>query len=211
MRTVSIVSRDSKKKVLKAAKNLSRLGINPLTQGNISLRDPSTGLIIITPHDFSYEAMTEDDLVVIDDHGTVKEGERAPSAESPVHCVVYRERPEVNGIVHSEPLYANAFGVIHREIPPVYVNMAIDVRGSVPVMPFADSGNEKFGFEMLKVMGKRDAVIWASHGLLTVGKTLEDAFHCTITVELGARMYHIALCHGKPIAIPQAKIDSLIG
>jgi L-fuculose-phosphate aldolase len=207
----STVSRELRKNVLKVAKNLSVLGINPLTQGNISLRDPSSGLIIITPHDFSYETMTEDDLVVIDDHGKVKEGRLAPSNESPVHCVVYRERAEVNGIVHSEPLYANAFGIIHHDIPPVYVNMGIDVGGSVPVMPFADSGNEKFGYKMLEVMGKRDAVIWASHGLLTVGKTLDEAFHCTITVELGAHMYHIALCHGKPIAIPQAKINNLIG
>lgn len=211
MSSRSRVSRELKTRVLKAARDLNELRLNPLTQGNISVRDPDSGLIVITPHDFPYARMTEDDLVVVDDHGNVKEGKHAPSSETPVHCVVYRERPGMNGVVHSEPVYCNAFGVIHHEIPPVYVNMAIDAGGAIPVMPFADSGNEAFGYEMLKVMGQRKAVIWASHGLLTMGPTVEDAFHCTITVELGAQMYHIALCHGTPIAIPQEKIDSLIG
>jgi L-ribulose-5-phosphate 4-epimerase len=207
----SYVPRELKMQVLRTAKELSEFKINPLTQGNISARDPSTGLIVITPHDLPYTTMVEEDLVVIDEHGNRKEGKREVSHESPIHCVVYRERRNVNGIVHSEPVYTNGFGAIHKEIAPIYVNMAIDVGGAVPVMPFADSGNESFAYEMLRVMGNLRAVIWANHGLLTVGDTLDAAFHCTMTVELGAKMYHIALCHGVPIAIPESKIVSLMG
>lgn len=193
MSSKSCVPRALKKQVLQTAKELSALKINPLTQGNISARDPATRLIVITPHNLPYSSMTERDLVVIDEHGNQKEGKREPSAESPIHCVVYRERININGIVHSEPVYANAFGAIHLAIPPIYVNMAIDVGGGVPVMQFADSGNESFAYEMLKVMGTLKAVIWANHGLLTVGDTLYAAFHSTITIELGQR-YIISRC-----------------
>ena len=200
-----------KSHVLKTAKQLMELGINPLTQGNISTRDPKTNLIVITPHDFSYEEMTEEDLVVVDMEGNQVEGTREPSAETAVHCTVYRERPHIFGVIHSEPIYANAFGIINMPIEPVFVNMAIDVGGAVPVMPFADSGNRNFGTKMLEVMGDRNAVIWANHGMLAMGETLDKAFHCTVTVEIGAKMFHLALSHGKPYVIPQEKIASLIG
>ena len=206
----TVFMRDQKEMVLSYAKKMRALNLTPLTQGNISARDETTGLIVITPHDYSYDLMTIHDLVVIDLFGNVKDGFRTPSEESPVHCQVYRERSEVMGVVHSEPIYTNAFGALEREIEPVFVNMALDVGGSVPVMPFADSGSADFGTEMLKVMGKKNAVIWAAHGLLTVGTTLERAFHCTVMVEMGAQIYHIGLAHGTPIALPQAKIDELM-
>ena len=205
----TVFMQNQKESVLSYAKKMRDLNLTPLTQGNISTRDKESGLIVITPHDYSYDLMTIHDLVVIDSSGKVKDGFRSPSEEAPVHCEVYRERPEVMGVVHSEPIYTNAFGALEKEIEPVFVNMALDVGGSVPVMPFADSGCADFGTEMLKVMGKKNAVIWGAHGLLTVGKTLQSAFHCTVMVEMGAQIYHISLAHGTPIALKQAKIDEL--
>lgn len=202
---------DMKKEVLHIVKELMKLGLNPLTQGNVSQRDPETDHVVITPHDYSYEDMKEEDLVVVDLNGNVIDGFREPSAEMWVHLVVYKERPHINGVVHSEPIYANAFGIINKPIEPVFVNMAIDVGGAVPVMPFADSGNKEFGYRMLDVMGEVNAVIWANHGMLAMGETLDKAFHCTVTVEIGAQMYHLSLSHGEPYAIPQEKIQSLIG
>ncbi|MFA5467740.1 MAG: class II aldolase/adducin family protein [Sphaerochaetaceae bacterium] len=207
----SVVPFALKSKVLSVAKQLMELKINPLTQGNISAREPGMDFIVITPHDFSYQDMVEEDLVVVDLEGNIVEGVRQPSSETPVHCAVYKAKPHVHGVIHSEPIYANAFGIINKPIEPVFVNMAIDVGGAVPIMPFADSGNEDFGEEMLKVMGEMNAVVWANHGLLTIGTTLENAFHCTVTVELGAKMYHLALLHGEPYRIPDEKISTLIG
>jgi ribulose-5-phosphate 4-epimerase/fuculose-1-phosphate aldolase len=150
-------------------------------------------------------------VVVVDPDGTQVEGNHAMSAETPVHLAVYEGRSDCGAIVHAEPIYTNAFGVLHKAIEPVYVNMAIDVGGSVPVMPFMDSGSWEFGREMLKVMGTRNAVIWANHGMLSVGADLAQALHCAFNVEMAAKVYSIALQHGEPIAIPQEKIDSLIG
>ena len=63
---------------------------------------------------------------------------------------------------------------------------------------------------MLKEMDGKNAIVWACHGLLTIGTTLEEAFHCTVMVEQGAKIFHLALCHGKPYAIDQLTLDKLI-
>jgi len=189
---------------------IAQVGLVPLTQGNLSIRDPETGLIVITPHDYPYDRMTEDDVVVVDLAGNVVEGTRAPSDETQVHLAVYEQRPEVMGIVHAEPVYTNAFGAVHQPITTLHVGMAIDVGGDVPVMPFMNSGSRQFGYEMLKVMGDKNAVIWANHGMLAVGKTLKKAIHCTVMVEMTAKIQFVAQQLGEPVSIPEDVFRSLI-
>lgn len=197
--------------VVKYAQDAAARGLVANTQGNLSARDPETGLIAITPHDYPYEIMTPDDVVIVSPDGQTVEGRHAPSAETPVHCVVYRERPQVNGIVHTEPIYVNCFGAVGRPIKPVIVSVAVAVGGDVPVMPFAPSGSESFAYRMLDVMGDRTAVIWANHGLLTTGHSLHSAFRCTVTVESGAQIYYLALQLGQPTSVPVDVLQKISG
>ncbi len=200
-----------KQQLVKGAGQVAQIGLVPLTQGNLSLRDPISGIILVTPHDYPYDQLTAEDVVAVDLDGNVIEGKREPSSESPVHLAVYEKRPQVRAIVHAEPIYTNVFGVLHRPIAPLHVGALIDVGGEVPVMPFAPSGSRQFGYDMLEVMGDRNAVVWANHGMLAVGDTLSKAIHCTVMVEIAAQMYHMALQHGQPHLIPADMRDQLIG
>ena len=200
-----------KEELIAGAALVARIGLVPLTQGNLSLRDPQSGSILITPHDYPYDQLTADDVVVLDLDGNVLEGTREPSHESPVHLAVYERRPEALGIVHAEPIYTNVFGVLHMPIAPLHVNTLIDVGGEVPVMPFAPSGSRQFGYDMLEVMGDRRAVVWANHGMLALGESLSKAIHCTVMVEISAQLYHMALQHGQPHLIPPEFSDRLVG
>ncbi len=200
-----------KRQLVEGAEQVAGIGLVPLTQGNLSLRDPLSGLVLITPHDYPYDELTAEDVVVVDLDGRVIEGKREPSSESPVHLAVYEKRPDVRAIVHAEPIYTNVFGVLHMPIAPVHVGTLIDVGGEVPVMPFALSGSRQFGYDMLEVMGDKNAVVWANHGMLAVGDTLRKAIHCTVMVEIAAQMYHLALQHGQPHLIPAALHGNLIG
>ena len=200
-----------KQQLVKGAGQVAQIGLVPLTQGNLSLRDPISGIILVTPHDYPYDQLTAEDVVAVDLDGNVIEGKREPSSESPVHLAVYEKRPRVQAIVHAEPIYTNVFGVLHRPIAPLHVGTLIDVGGEVPVMPFAPSGSRQFGYDMLEVMGDRNAVVWANHGMLAVGDTLSKAIHCTVMVEIAAQMYHMALQHGQPHLIPADMRDQLIG
>ena len=200
-----------KQELVDGAALVASIGLVPLTQGNLSLRDPDSGQILMTPHDFSYEQMTTDDVLVLDLAGNVIEGNREPSHESQVHLAVYERRADAMGIVHAEPIYTNLFGVLHKSIAPLHVGTLIDVRGDVPVMPFAPSGSRQFGYDMLEVMGDRNAVVWANHGMLALGNSLGKAIHCTVMVEISAQLYHMALQHGEPHQIPPEYHDRLVG
>lgn len=200
-----------KQELIEGAALVAGIGLVPLTQGNLSLRDPASGLILMTPHDLAYDQMTTDDVVVQDLDGKVIEGRREPSHESQVHLAVYEQREDALGIVHAEPIYTNLFGVLHKPIAPLHVGTLIDVRGEVPVMPFAPSGSRQFGYDMLEVMGDRNAVVWANHGMLAIGGSLGKAIHCTVMVEISAQLYHMALQHGEPHQIPERYHGMLVG
>lgn len=200
-----------KQELVDGAALVASIGLVPLTQGNLSLRDPQSGHILMTPHDYPYDQLTTEDVLVLDLAGNVIEGTREPSHESQVHLAVYERRADAVGIVHAEPVYTNLFGVLHKPIAPLHVGTLIDVRGEVPVMPFAPSGSRQFGYDMLEVMGDRNAVVWANHGMLAVGSSLSKAIHCTVMVEISAQLYHMALQHGEPHLIPERYHDILVG
>lgn len=163
-------------------------GLNFNTQGNISIRIPGTEHFLITPTDLEYDRMTVDDLVVVDSDANVVEGKHGPSSEVTVHLAVYKRRPDVNAIVHTEPVFANVFGVLGEPIRGSLVNMVIYTKGDVPVMPFALSNSTEFGDSMCDYLGELNAVVWANHGLLTVSSNLRDAFKTSVAVESAAKV-----------------------
>ena len=165
----------------------------------------------ITPHDYSYEQMTPDDVVIVDLAGKTVAGWRETSHETPVHLTVYHEHPDVHAIVHAEPIYVNVFGVLGRPIPLVVVSQLLAVGGETPVMPFMPSGSEAFGMEMLRRMGDRNAVVWAQHGGLTIGPDLESAFRCTVAWRAAPRSPISPPVLGTPNALTMADLVMRVG
>lgn len=164
-------------------------GLNFNTQGNISIRVPDEeDRFLITPTDLEYDRMTVDDIVMVDSASNVIEGKHQPSSEVTVHMAIYRRRPDVNAIVHTEPVYTNVWGVVGEPITGALVNMVIYTKGDVPIMPFRLSNNTAFGDAMCDVMGDLNAIVWANHGLLTVGSNLRDAFKTSVAVESAAKV-----------------------
>jgi ribulose-5-phosphate 4-epimerase/fuculose-1-phosphate aldolase len=194
---------DLKHQLVKASTKASALGLMPKEAGNFSARDRETGRIFITPTQYPYDEMTTGDIVEVGEWGRLIDGKHEPSSEAPVHCAVYRERPDVFGVVHTEPVYVNVFGALGRAIEPVVVGLLASVGGSVPVFPFQLSGSEEFARGMLDVMGDGYAVIWGNHGLLTVGHSLDVALERTIFTEHTAKIQYLAQQMGKPQILPQ--------
>ena len=81
------------------------------TCGNLSAFDREKGIVVITPSGVSYDRYRPEDMVVIDLEGNVLEGNYAPSSEWIMHTMVYRQKPEVNAIIHTHSPYASAFAV----------------------------------------------------------------------------------------------------
>ena len=84
------------------------------TGGNISARDPASGLVVIKPSGVRYEHLRPQDMVVLDLEGTIVEGHLKPSSDTYSHLYIYRHRPDVGGVVHTHSRYATAFAAVGR-------------------------------------------------------------------------------------------------
>ncbi len=184
-----------------------RVGLNFNTQGNISVRLPEHEAIVITPSGVRYDVLTSDQMVVVGYDGEVVEGDLFPSTETDVHLAHYRARPDAHAIVHTESPYVNMFGAVGRTIDPVLLNMVLYAKGPVPVMPFEFSTNGDFGARSAATMGDDvNAVVWANHGLLSVGADLAGAFKVAVAVEANAQVLWGAVQLGRPRLLDLADI-----
>ena len=198
----------AKREILDYCLRSMEYGLNFNTQGNISLRVPGVeDRFLITPTDLEYDKMKPEDIVLVNGNSEVIEGDLGPSSEVTVHMAVYKRRPDVNAIVHSEPVFSNVWGVIGEPILGTLVNMVIYSKGDVPIMPFELSNSSLFGEHMCDVMGELNAVVWANHGLLTVGENLRDAFKTSVAVESAAKVQAYARnITDKPIVLEYDKL-----
>src|SRR5437868_2209688 len=156
--------KDVREEVLATAKEMLRKGLVEGTAGNISARMPD-GSVCITPSSVDYEAMTLEDLCVIDLDGEVLEGERGPSSEKLLHLACYRAFDDVQSVIHSHPVYATMFAVARQPIPACIDEFSIFVGGEVPVTEYAMSGTEGVGENAVAVLTDRGAALLANHGM----------------------------------------------
>ena len=179
------------------------------TGGNISARDPETGLVVIKPSGVKYEDLTPNVMVVVDINGKIVEGELKPSSDTASHLYIYRNRPDLNGVVHTHSRYATAFAALGRSIP-VYLTAQADEFGcEIPCAGFALIGGEEIGQQVVEHAGSSTAVLLKNHGVFTIGKNAESAVKSAIMVEDIAATVWLALQMGIPDEISQENVEKL--
>jgi L-ribulose-5-phosphate 4-epimerase len=124
---------------------------------------------------------------------------------------VYRNMPEVGGVVHTHSTYATAWAARAEAIPCVITAMADEFGGPIPVGPFAIIGDDSIGRGIVDTLsGHRSrAVLMQNHGVFTIGKDAKDAVKAAVMCEDVARTVHIAKQGGEVVPIPEADIDRL--
>ena len=194
---------------------LVRNGLVVWTGGNVSGRVPGTDYFVIKPSCVSYDQLAPDNMILCDLHGKVVPGtagsDRSPSSDTAAHAYVYRELPDVGGVVHTHSPYAVAWAARGQEIPCVITGMADEFGGPIPVGPFAVIGDDSIGRGIVETLrGHRSrAVLMQNHGPFTIGVTARDAVKAAIMCEDAARTVHLALQLGPVIPIPQDQVDRL--
>jgi len=199
---------------------LVRYGLVVWTGGNISGRvrlseDGSGDLFVIKPSGVGYDDLAPENMILCDLDGTAIPGslgsDRSPSSDAAAHAYVYRNMPEVGGVVHTHSDYAVAWAARGEEIPCVITAMADEFGGPIPVGPFAIIGDDSIGRGIVQTLrGHRSrAVLMQNHGPFTIGVDAKDAVKAAVMVEDVARTVHLAREAGPLIPIPQEAIDSL--
>jgi len=185
------------------------------TGGNVSGRVPGGDLFVIKPSGVSYDDLAPENMILCDLEGRVVPGtpgsDRSPSSDTAAHAYVYRNMPEVGGVVHTHSTYATAWAARGEEIPCVITAMADEFGGPIPVGPFAIIGDDSIGRGIVQTLQshRSRAVLMQNHGPFTIGASAKDAVKAAVMLEDVARTVHIARQGGAPLPIPQAAIDKL--
>ena len=187
----------------------SDLVINHLvawTSGNVSGRNPESGLVVIKPSGIRYEKLSPQNMVVVDLDGKVVEGELKPSSDTFAHVYVYRHRPDVNGVVHTHSNFATAWAAVGRPIPAVLTAICDEFGGPIPVGEYAPVGGDAIGREVVRSIGESPAILMKNHGVFTIGRTAEEAVKAAVMVEDAACTLFHAMQLGVPEAIPATEV-----
>jgi L-ribulose-5-phosphate 4-epimerase len=179
------------------------------TSGNVSGRDPATGLVVIKPSGLRYAALRPEHMVVVDPSGQVVEGGLKPSSDTASHLYIYRHRPDVGGISHTHSRYATAFAAVNKPIPVCLTAHADEFGCEIPVGGFALIGGEEIGQVVVASIGSSRAVLLKNHGVFTVGTSPEEAVKAAVMVEDIAHTMWLALQIGTPDPIAESDIAKL--
>lgn len=198
-----------KHKLWKLHLELPKNNLVKWTGGNISARDPESGLVVIKPSGVMYEDLRPEDHVVLDLEGEIVEGKLKPSSDTASHIYIYRQRPDVNGIVHTHSPHATAFAALGRPIPVYLTAIADEFGGPIPCAGFALIGSEAIGQQVVEHIGNSPAVLLKNHGVFTVGPTVTKAVQAAVMVEDIAHTVWLALQLGTPDEIPADDVAKL--
>lgn len=202
-----------REEVLHANREISRRGLAPHTFGNASGVDRSGAqpLVVIKPSGVDYNSMTPADLVVTDLAGKVVDGKLRPSSDLDTHTLLYREFPEIGGVVHTHSEFATSWAQANRAIPCLGTTHADYFHGEVPVTdPLTEedvsSGYvrntgavivrrfRQGGLDPIGVPG----VLVAGHAPFAWGKTASEAVEHADVLEYVARLAFRSTLLGAP-------------
>lgn len=190
---------------------LTRYRLVVWTAGNVSARVPGRELMLIKPSGVSYDDLTPENMVLCDLRGRVLEGDLSPSSDTDAQAYVYRQMPDVGGVVHTHSTYATAWAARGEPIPCVLTMMADEFGGAIPVGPFALIGDDSIGRGIVDTLhGSRSAaVLMRNHGVFTIGKDARSAVKAAVMCEDVARTVHVARQLGEPVSIDATDVDAL--
>ena len=188
-----------KNRVCRANLQLKENALVTLTWGNVSEIDRESGLVVIKPSGMPYDAMTPDDMVIVDLNGNIIEGTRRPSSDLPTHLELYRQFGNIGGITHTHSRWATVFAQAGRSIPMLGTTHADTFYGDIPCTRklTADEIAGEYERETGRVIceafaGKNPmdipGVLVYSHGPFTWGKSAEGSVENAVVLEETAIM-----------------------
>jgi L-ribulose-5-phosphate 4-epimerase len=175
--------------------------------GNVSGRDPETGLIVIKPSGVKFAKLTPDTMVVVDIDGNVIEGATKPSVDTGVHLYIYKHRDDVRGVAHTHSPYASSFAARGERIPAVLTPITHMLGRDVPCSRYATPGEVDTGAAIIEAADGGYAALVKAHGVFTMGKSATEATSIAMYLEEAAMTTHLAMLRGPVEELPQEEID----
>lgn len=196
-----------KEEVCEQNHELPKAGLVVGSGGNVSGRDPETGLVVIKPSGVKFSRLTPETMVVVDLDGNVIEGTMKPSVDTGIHLYIYRHRADVFGVTHTHSPYATSFAARGERIPAVLTPITHMLGRDVPCSRYATPGEIDTGEAIIEAAQGGFAVLVKAHGVFTMGRSATEATSFAMYLEEAAFTTHLAMLRGPVEELPQEEID----
>jgi L-fuculose-phosphate aldolase len=177
--------------VVEIGRRLYARGYTASNDGNISVRLDG-GRLLMTPKSVCKGFMSADMMCITDLDGRKLAGERDPSSEMQMHLEVYRQRPDVNAVVHAHPPIATGFAVAGIPLDRAVLAEVVTTLGAVPIADYATPSTRELPDAVRKYVKAHDGMLLANHGALTLGHDLYAAYYKMETIEHFAKISLVA-------------------
>ena len=198
-----------REQVIEYSLKLLSEGLTNGTAGNVSIFNREEGLVAISPTGVNYSELTPEMISIVDLDGKLIEGLK-PSSELEMHMILYRNREDVNSVIHTHPVYTTVLACLRQDLPATDYMIAVTGVTKVRCAEYASYGTKELAENAYKAMGSSLAVILANHGLTTAGKDIANAFNITVQVEYISNLYIKARNIGEPIILPDNEMNSML-
>lgn len=201
------MSAQLREQILAACKQLETTGLNRGTSGNVSCREGDH--FLITPSGVPVDEITPSRIVTLNFDGKVI-GVGKPSSEWQFHADILRARPEINAVVHTHAPHATALACLREDLPPFHYMIAIAGGDSVRCAPYALFGTDILSHHAVEALRDRKACLLANHGMITLGRDLDEAMAIAIELESLCQQYLIARQVGNPTLLSEEEMQAVI-
>jgi len=194
--------------IVQYGRRLHDNGFVAATDGNLSVRLDDRRLLV-TPTCMSKGMMRPADMVIVDMDGNRLAGKRRVSSEIGMHLLIYRLRPDVQGIVHAHPPTATGFAASGLDLNRPLVCEVVVGLGSIPLARYGTPGTPELTDALEPLIPGHGAILMANHGVVTFGSSLENAYMKMETVEHFAKIALVTHLLGHEQPLGEKEVEKL--
>lgn len=169
--------------------------------GNISARLDSTHLLT-TPSGIAKGFMTPDQIIIVDMEGnqvdTAIHPHLRPTSELAMHLECYRQRSDIQGVVHAHPPTAVTLSIAGYSFSEILIPEVVILLGIIPSLPYANPASDENREQIAQAIREHDVLMLTYHGSLTVAKSLWDAYLRLENLEHSAKIIYMVQQLGGP-------------
>jgi len=196
-----------RRRLVEISRQMVEQRLNRGTSGNAGVRLGDH--LLVTPSGVPAADLAPEDMVAVDFSGQVLSGGR-PSSEWRLHRDVLAERPDMHAVVHAHSPFATSLACMGHDLPPFHYMIAVAGGRTIRCAPYALFGSQALSDHALAALQGRKACLLANHGMVALGRDLDEALALAIEVESLCEMYWRACQLGAPAVLSDAQMDEVI-
>lgn len=195
--------------IIEICKRVYQKGWVAANDGNVSVKI-SPGVVLCTPTGVSKGFISPDQLIKVDMDGNKLEGELEPSSEIKMHIDVYKNRTDVNAVVHAHPPFATGFAVAGLALEQCVLPEIVISIGSIPLTEYGTPSTFEIPQNVRKYLKDHNVFLLENHGALSIGPDVYKAYYRMESLELFAKITLIAKLLGRVNVLGEEEVKKMM-